>query len=109
MPKHFKALHPAARGYTLGDAANDKTILVVRCTTCRRTGHYLAIDLVKVFPDKADHPFRYPLFPCGNCKSAEFIRIELRFPTPGDHGNLTVRRPGEVKHIQTWHDAKLGD
>jgi hypothetical protein len=27
----------------------------------------------------------------------------------GDFGSLAVRRPGPVKHIQTWRFEKLGD
>lgn len=109
MPESYRHERPyPGQGYTLKAAANDGLLLVVRCMRCRGPAvRFLAIDLVK-FRD----PYRYadePPFACSKCGTAEFVRVKFHQPSLGDYGHLDVRRPGPVRHIQTWRTVKLGD
>lgn len=110
MPEsHFKPHpHPYRPHYRLKDAAADGMVLHVRCMLCRRSGYYLAADLVKLFDPDLPILWRAP-FPCSRCGTAEHIRVVTRLPAAGDYGHLPVRRPAQVLHIQTWRTVKLGD
>ncbi|RII39010.1 hypothetical protein DL237_10050 [Pseudooceanicola sediminis] len=95
---------PPGRYRTLGDAARDGQIVVLRCNRCRRTVNFLAIDLVPIIG--AYHNAHEPVFNCTWCKTGEWVTTRLRIPQLEEYGYLTIRRPGRV--IQTWYDAKLG-
>lgn len=91
--------------FTLGDAAKAGMLVVVKCTACRRCIHFLATDLVEVLsPAKPaiDPPCR-----CSRCKTAEYMRVDVRQPHPGDIGKLMVRRPGKPRVVRDWRDMPL--
>jgi hypothetical protein len=99
-------IYPGKR-YRLQDAANDKRLLVVRGNNCMRTVYYLASDLLPILsPNRDAHQ---PPFPCSRCGTDASVQVKLRLPAPGDYGHLQVRRPGPVRHIQTWQTVMLGD
>ena len=74
---------------------------------CRRAVTFLATDLI-AFCDPAQPALTVP-FPCSRCQTTEFMRVTLGSAVDGDWGNLTIRRPGPVRRIQTWRSVKLGD
>ena len=94
------------RRYKLRDAAKDGRLVVYRCINCRRTSYFLASDLVSVFG--GDFDAHTPPFECSKCGRME-ISVGFRIPTAGDVGHLVIRRPGPVRQIQTWYNAKFGD
>lgn len=69
--------------------------------------NYLASDLVPIVGGL--HYAHEPPFPCSRCKSTEYMATALLSPNLGDYGDMIVRRPGEVRQIQTWRTVKLGD
>lgn len=97
--------HPAKPFYTLGDAAKSGQLIVQRCNICRRTVNFLATDLIKIVDPK--HPTHIPVFPCGQCRSREFVRIKVESARPADIGKIVIRRPGQL--IQKWRSVMLGD
>lgn len=99
--------HPYDRPYSLGQAADDGLLIVVRCVSCRKTVHFLPADLLTFFDRR--RPAHQPPFECARCKTVEFIRVSLRLPEPGDYGSLLVRRPAEAVLVQKWRTVKLGD
>lgn len=107
MPESYDKPHPYRKPYSLGNAARDGMLLVVKCNCCRRTTHYLATDLIELLgQDRAalDAPFE-----CSRCGTREYMRVSLRSPEGGDYGHLLVRRPAGVVLIQKWRTVKLGD
>jgi hypothetical protein len=109
MPEqHYKpGSRYAPNVFRLRDAAADNYLLAMRCTLCRRTVYYLASDLATIIDPST--PVYEVLFPCSRDGTAEFVSIRPRALMPGDYGNLDVRRPGPVRHVQTWRTVKLGD
>lgn len=91
--------------YSLEQAAYDGKVIIVKCTACRKTVHFLASDLLEVLGDPAK-PAYDPPFKCSKCGTAEYIRIDMRTLTPGDIGLLTVRRPGKPFVVRKWRDVK---
>jgi hypothetical protein len=93
--------------YTLADAAAQEKLIKCRCGRCKRVVHYLASDLVAV-----KGPVREainPPYACSKCGSAEWVRVDIVSPSPGDYGSLIVRRPSHVVTTQMWKSVKLGD
>ena len=107
MPHWERKRHPYNRPYSLGQAADDGLLLVVRCVNCRRTLHFLAADLLQFY--ERDRPAEQPPFSCSRCKTDQFVRVSPRLPDPGDYGSLLIRRPAEVVQIQKWKTVRLGD
>lgn len=99
--------HPYRKPYSLGQAADDGQLLVVRCNGCRRTLHYLASDLVEFFG--REQPAHKPPFSCTRCGNDHLMHVSLRSPEAGDYGHLLVRRPAEIVEIQKWRTVRLGD
>jgi len=93
--------------YPLREAAANGQLVIVRCTCCRRTVHFVAADLAAILGP--DRDARFPPFDCSTCRTAEYMTVTLRLPNPGDYGSLLVRRPGPVRRTQLWHDVRLGD
>jgi len=93
--------------YRLKDAARDGLLLEIRCHGCRRTHYFLASDMAALYG--GDQPAWMPPMECSRCGTREMMRVNFRSPRDGDYGNLDIRRPGPVKHIQTWRSIKLGD
>jgi hypothetical protein len=93
---------------TLDQAAALNWIVKVWCNGCRRTTYYLASDLAEVFGGKL-FAFDPPPISCSRCKTDEMLHAEAGSPRDGDWGNLQVRRPGPVRHTQTWRTVRLGD
>nr|WP_306264936.1 hypothetical protein [Pararhizobium sp. IMCC3301] len=89
------------------DAAKAGQLILVKCNLCRRAIYFLASDLVNVL--NPDNTARNVPFPCSKCGKTDYINVTLRFPAMGDYGHLKLRRPDEVKHIQTWRTVTLGD
>ena len=92
--------------YRLRAAATDGQLLIVPCSHCHRTTHFLATDLV-AFVDPGEDA-KAPPFPCSKCGRKDYIRVTLRLPSSGDYGHLEVRRLGPVRKTQTWRTVKLG-
>lgn len=93
--------HPSAnpfRARRMIDAAGDHMLITLRCNLCRRTFHFWAEDLVKVVG--ADHLAHQAPFPCGRCKSWEYIDVRCWVPAADALNGLTVRRP--VRQIVRW-------
>jgi hypothetical protein len=108
MPEGYISARPyPGKVYRLRDAAEANQLIVVRCVRCRRFARYLAADLVGLLDPM--QPAHNPPFPCSACESTEMLKVTLHAPAPGDYGHLVVRRPGPVKHIQTWRSVRLGD
>ena len=93
--------------YPLKAAAQSGQLLVVTCSRCHRTVHFLATDLIEFISGEKDTALAP--FPCSRCGKKDCIRVTVRTPYSGDYGQLVVRRPGPVRKIQTWRDLKLGD
>jgi len=99
--------HYPGKDYLLRHAAADGQLIVCRCNACKRMVRYLAADLAQVLG-----PDRYaakPPFACSVCGKTDYVSVKFASPSPGDYGHLTVRRPGPVRHVQTWRTVKLGD
>jgi len=108
MPETYWREHDyPGKTYTLGHAAAEGRLLKVRCNECRRTVYYVAADLAQIYDPT--RPAWIPQFPCSKCRSFDCVEIRPHTPSDGDYGNLSVRRPGPVRHIQTWRTEKLGD
>ena len=99
--------HPYRKPYSLGQAADDGMLLVVRCNGCRRTLHFLASDLIELLG--REPPAEDPPFACARCGNDHLMQVRLRSPEAGDYGHLWVRRPGEIVHVQKWRSVRLGD
>lgn len=99
--------HPHNRPYSVGQAADDGLLLVVRCNGCHRTLHFIAADLVPFVG--RNWPADDPPFDCARCGNSNLMRVTLRSPEGGDYGHLWVRRPAEIVEIQKWRTVKLGD
>ena len=93
--------------YPLREAARAGQIVVVKCTSCRRVVNYLAADLLQFLDPGRD--VRFPLFPCGKCRTEEYLHFTLRIPSAGDYGHLVIRRPAGVQIRRLWRDVPLGD
>lgn len=87
------------------DAANDGMVLELRCNKCRRKTTYLALDLLKVCGPL--HPAHVPPWPCGRCKTAEFVSAKSRIPSLEEYGRLAIRRP--VGQVWKWRVGMLGE
>lgn len=99
--------HPGKPFRTLGDAARDGHLMLIRCNLCRRSTYFHASDLVKVVDPR--HPLHRPPFPCSRCKTAEYLRMTPHSPRAGDFGRLPVRVLDKVVQVHKWRDTKLGD
>jgi hypothetical protein len=106
MPERYT---PVGRGrhqkYSLGQAAEAGLLIIVKCTVCRRCVHYLAADLLKILPPNV--AILEPFCRCKKCGTGEFMRIETRFPHPGDIGQIVVRRPVRKRVVWDWRDVPL--
>ena len=108
MPEGYISARPyPGKQYRLRDAATANQLVAVRCLRCKRFARYLASDLVTLLDPM--QPAHHPPFPCSRCQSANDLKVSLQTPEPGDYRQLVVRRPGPVRHIQTWRSVKLGD
>lgn len=108
MPEEYRKHRPyPGTTYRLRDAAEANQLIVVRCATCRRMVRYLATDLVPLLGP--DAPADQVPFPCSKCGSAAWMSVKVHTPMMGDYGHLVVRRPGPVRHTQTWLTVRLGD
>ena len=93
--------------HTLGEAARQNQLIVLKCNLCRRSATYLASDLAKVLAPENDALL--PPFACSRCGTTQYMRVSVRPPEAGDWGNLVVRRPGPIIRTQTWRSVRLGD
>lgn len=108
MPEGYQPARPyPGKVYRLRDAAEANQLIVVRCLGCRQSVRYLASDLTTLLDPL--RPAHEPPFPCSRCGTDRDMKVRLHSPAIGDYGHLVVRRPGPVKHIQTWRSVKLGD
>src|SRR4051812_31266383 len=108
MPEGYTPARPyPGRRYRLKDAAEANQLVIVRCVGCRRTVRYIAADLCLLLDPRGDAD-AVP-FACSKCRTVAHMRVTLHPPALGDYGHLVVRRPGPVKHIQTWKTVRLGD
>jgi hypothetical protein len=108
MPEGYPPARPyPGKVYRLRDAAEANQLVVVRCVRCRRSARYLATDLVTLMDPL--RPAHDPPFDCSQCGTTANMKVGLHSPAAGDYGHLVVRRPGPVRHIQTWYSARLGD
>lgn len=87
---------------TLGDLAADGRLVVVHCNLCRKTEHYLAVDLVQVMGAGQS---AYGAFDrCPHCGNGKWLRIQFRLASYLDEGKLRIRRP-VAKRRWVWRDA----
>jgi hypothetical protein len=93
------------RPYSLGQAADDGRVIIVKCTVCRKVVHFLASDLLEVLGDP-NRPALDPPFKCSRCNQADYMRMDIRSLTPGDIGLLTVRRLGKPFIVRKWRNVK---
>ncbi|WP_127751780.1 hypothetical protein [Devosia sp. 1566] len=108
MPQTNPPAHPyPGTRYQLRHAAANNQIIICRCSLCRRLVRYLATDLVELFGP--DRDALQPPFNCSVCGKSDYVTVRLTSALPGDYGHLSIRRPGEVRTIQTWRTVKLGD
>lgn len=92
--------HPRLR-----EKAGQGMLLTVRCNLCQRRAHFWAADLVKVLGPDAS-AIRAP-FPCGHCRTAEFLDMRWRVPAPSElAAGLVVRRPVEKVERWIWRDER---
>ncbi len=96
----------AIESVTLRDVAADNRLFIVRCVLCRRQEAYMATDLMQVY-DPAT-PAYGMLQWCGNCGTADWVRVTIRLPMHDDVGHLRIRRPAGVRVEQLWEDAWYG-
>lgn len=109
MPEGYISARPyPGTTYRLKDAAEANQLIVVRCAHCRRVVRYLASDLLTLLKDPRRDAYAPP-FPCSTCKTGDYLKVKMHSPMPGDYGALVLRRPGPVRHIQTWKTVRLGD
>lgn len=82
----------------------------VRCVlhTYHRTSFHLCPSVGSVL---CYSPFKAvrPPFACGHCKTREYINVWVHHPSPGDYGQLIVRRPGKLIQVQKWRMVRLGE
>jgi hypothetical protein len=110
MPEGYIPERPypgKGKPYTVAEAATHHQLIVCKCARCKRVVRYLAADLVIVKGpawDAIDPPFG-----CSKCGTAEWVRVDIRSPDPGDYGSLMIRRPSHVVTTQMWKSVKLGD
>lgn len=108
MPSPYRGERPyPGQEWTLAHAARDGQIITCKCVYCKNEVRYLAADLVQFFPSTRDA--LDPPFSCSKCGKANFVRVTLSYPTTWDYGVMVVRRPGEVRQVQTWKWVKLGE
>jgi len=107
MPAGHPAIraHPAKPFHTVRDAARNGQLIVQQCNLCRRRVNFLATDLVKVVDPM--HPTHIPIFPCGKCRTLEYVHIRVKSASPADIGKIVIRRPDRV--VQTWRTVMLGE
>ncbi|MET3925529.1 hypothetical protein [Devosia sp. 2618] len=75
----------------LADMALDNRLYVVRCNLCRRTSHFLARDLVRVYG--AERPAMGVFTKCSRCGKSQYLQVSTRLPDLDDDGALVIRRP----------------
>lgn len=74
-------------------------LIVMRCTRCRRKVSYWAEDLVRVVGYW--HEAHVPPWPCGRCRTREYMVMRWRIPSTSElQARIVVRRP--VKQITKW-------
>lgn len=88
--------------FSLNDAIRQGHLVRVRCSTCGRSANFIPEDLAAIYG--GIRPALVPLFPCSRCQSTEFMTVTTYDPGIADFGRLTIRRPGPVKTIRTWHN-----
>jgi hypothetical protein len=103
MPAMTPSSHPR-RHLTMDQAARQHMVITLKCAGCRREVHYWAADLVTVLGPY--HQTHVPPWPCGRCRSLEYVSVRWSVPDTSTLANLVVRRP--VKQITKWiwRDAK---
>lgn len=107
MPEPYWPKYQNPDAMTLEQAAALHYLVTYKCGCCHRLVRFLAEDLSRLYG-----PLNLalePLFPCGKCKSWDYLRVDVVAPREGDFGHLEVRRPGRVRIIQPWKTVKLGD
>ncbi|WP_425655740.1 hypothetical protein [Roseobacter sp. EG26] len=109
MPQSIPPIraHPGKPFRTLGDAAHDNQLVLMRCNMCRRGATFLASDLVQVVDPK--HPVHLPPLPCSQCNSIEYVDIRVKASGYKDHGALVVRRLVGSKKVWLWENKVLGE
>ena len=107
MPESNKPFAGRSRDapYSLGQAADSGKVIICKCTACRKLVHFLASDLLEVLGDPS-RPAHLAPFKCSACKTADYIRVDMRSIVPGDIGLLVVRRPGKPFVRRKWRDVK---
>lgn len=85
------------RNQRMQEAARKGYLITLRCGLCRRKAHFWAADLVQVV---GDHQLHVPPFPCGQCRTADYIDVTWTIPDQSMLRGLTVRRP--VRKIERW-------
>lgn len=96
-----------SKNYLLREAARDGVVLQLTCRGCWKRANYLAADLTGLVGGSV--PAADPPFECSTCGTDRHIKVRFHYPDPGDYGSLEVRRPDEIKTVQTWKTVKLGD
>lgn len=109
MPESYRKFHrhPGKPIRTLQHAANDLQIIAVRCGLCRRLINYLATDLVQVL--NPARPVDAPPFACSRCGTGDYMSVQVKQPSAGDYGHLTIRRLLGIRSIPEWGNRPLGD
>lgn len=97
--------HPARPHRTLEDAAKDGMVLELKCNGCHRKVTYLALDLLAVCGPR--HPVHVPPWPCGKCRTSEYVSVRARVPYLEEYGRLPIRRP--VGQVWKWRVGLLGE
>jgi hypothetical protein len=107
MPERLPPItsHPSKAPRTLRQAAEDGMVVELRCNLCRRRVTYLAHDLLRVC--SPDHPVHVPPFPCGRCRTTEYVSTRCRIPLLEEYGKLAIRRP--LRQVWKWGRSYLGD
>ncbi len=106
MPVSFPPVHPYPGKYrTLGDAARDNLLIVLRCNGCHRKVNFLASDLAEVIGKT--HYAHVPPFKCSRCETDEYIDVSARYLDTKERGRTIVRRPAMAGKICRWHDEPV--
>lgn len=79
-------------------------LVTLRCGLCRRTVHYWAADLFQVV---GDHQVHVPPWPCGRCRTMDYLNVSWTVPGAATLAGLTVRRPVRKIEKWLWRDEKV--
>lgn len=77
-PPHLQKTYPG-KTHLLKHAAEWGQTITVKCNLCRRTGVFLATDLIGLLDP--ERPALAPPFNCPRCRTDEFMRVTLNSPT----------------------------